>query len=40
MVNIDNDLMDLLDTTKTIINDYNDNYNDDYNDDYLNDIYI
>ena len=36
MVNIDNDLMNLLDTTKAIINDYND----DYNDDYLNDIYI
>jgi hypothetical protein len=38
MVNIDNDndLRDLIDTTKAIINDMNI----DYNDDYLNDIYI
>jgi hypothetical protein len=38
MVNIDNDndLRDLIYTTKAIINDMNI----DYNDDYLNDIYI
>ena len=36
MVNIDNDLMDLLDTTKAIINDMNI----DYDDNYLDEFYI
>ncbi len=36
MVSLDNDLMDIFDTTKAIINDMNI----DYDDNYLNDIYI